>query len=71
MRGDGKDDDRILDKFGYQYMKKQADKKKANRKCLSCLKLFESEHIGNRLCERCLRNNSSLGIDYEISVGKM
>lgn len=26
------------------------------RKCLSCLKMFPSAWIGNRLCDRCLRN---------------
>lgn len=69
-RDEGKDDDRVLDKFGFKYMKKRAEKTKADRKCLSCLKMFESAHIGNRLCEKCIRLNGSLGVDTEFSVGK-
>ncbi len=34
----------------------QSDPRKmpAARKCLSCFTLFESEWIGNRLCDTCL-----------------
>lgn len=34
-------------------MRHQAAQRKAKRKCLSCGKMFESSHIGNRMCRKC------------------
>jgi hypothetical protein len=34
---------------------------RANRACLSCGSTFESEGIGNRICETCKDSNRSLG----------
>lgn len=31
-----------------------------DRICLKCQKLFESLHIGNRICERCNRQNVAI-----------
>lgn len=45
----------VADHMGIEWSPEDLDDKRvAQRKCLSCQRMFTSEHVGNRICGRCI-----------------
>jgi ribosomal protein S27AE len=42
--------------------------KRKKRRCLKCDKVFESKHKHNRLCDRCVKENTEMPEEH--GVGK-
>lgn len=51
-------------KYIHSTLAPHLDPDRKPRKCISCSKMFDSKHKGNRMCENCRRRPEVGGVSY-------